>query len=36
MTDLAAPLPIDEALPDLKAALAEHARAVLVAPPGAG
>ncbi|HZZ61892.1 MAG TPA: ATP-dependent helicase HrpB [Roseiarcus sp.] len=30
------PLPIDEALPDLRAALAAHARAVLVAPPGAG
>ena len=30
------PLPIDEALPRLKAALAAHARAVVVAPPGAG
>jgi ATP-dependent helicase HrpB len=29
-------LPIHEALPALKAALAEHASAVLVAPPGAG
>ncbi|MGO9423257.1 ATP-dependent helicase HrpB [Roseiarcus sp.] len=29
-------LPIDEALPDLEAALAAHTRAVLVAPPGAG
>src|SRR5208283_5604693 len=36
MTDLAAPLPIDQALPDLKAALAGHTRALLVAPPGAG
>ncbi len=36
MTDLAAPLPIDEALPALRAALATHTRAVLVAPPGAG
>ncbi len=36
MTDLAAPLPIDEALPGLRAALATHTRAVLVAPPGAG
>jgi ATP-dependent helicase HrpB len=30
------PLPIDDALPDLKRALGEHTRAVLVAPPGAG
>ena len=30
------PLPIDAALPDLLAALAEGRRAVLVAPPGAG
>ncbi len=30
------PLPIDAALPGLKAALAAHPRAVLVAPPGAG
>src|SRR5215204_4490543 len=30
------PLPIDEALPDLAAALATRANAVLVAPPGAG
>src|SRR5215469_10335320 len=29
-------LPIHEALPGLKAALAEHSAAVLVAPPGAG
>jgi ATP-dependent helicase HrpB len=29
-------LPVDEALPRLKAALAEHNAAVLVAPPGAG
>jgi ATP-dependent helicase HrpB len=32
----AAPLPIDEALPSLKAALAAGNAAVLVAPPGAG
>jgi ATP-dependent helicase HrpB len=31
-----APLPIDDALPDLLAALASGNRAVLVAPPGAG
>ena len=31
-----APLPIDAALPDLKAALAARPNAVLVAPPGAG
>ena len=30
------PLPIDEILPRLCAALGHHARAVLVAPPGAG
>ncbi|SMH45723.1 ATP-dependent helicase HrpB [Maritimibacter sp. HL-12] len=30
------PLPIDHVLPDLRAALAEAGRAVLVAPPGAG
>src|SRR5215475_9439090 len=30
------PLPIDVALPDLRAALATGTRAVLVAPPGAG
>jgi ATP-dependent helicase HrpB len=30
------PLPIDAALPSLKAALREHNAAVLVAPPGAG
>ena len=29
-------LPIDDALPDLTAALSAHGRAVLVAPPGAG
>ncbi|WP_296640633.1 ATP-dependent helicase HrpB [Roseinatronobacter sp.] len=29
-------LPIDDILPDLKTALAEHGRAVLQAPPGAG
>lgn len=29
-------LPIDEALPALKAALSQHSAAVLVAPPGAG
>lgn len=31
-----APLPIDAALPDLRAALAAHGMAVLQAPPGAG
>jgi ATP-dependent helicase HrpB len=31
-----APLPIDAVLPPLRAALAEHGRAVLQAPPGAG
>jgi ATP-dependent helicase HrpB len=31
-----APLPIDDALPALRSALCQHARAVLVAPPGAG
>jgi ATP-dependent helicase HrpB len=31
-----APLPIDDALPALRSALASHASAVLVAPPGAG
>lgn len=30
------PLPIDAALPDLRAALAREGRAVLIAPPGAG
>ncbi|MCF3973070.1 ATP-dependent helicase HrpB [Paracoccus salsus] len=30
------PLPIDDALPALRAALARHGRVVLVAPPGAG
>ena len=29
-------LPIDDALPGLKAAMAQHGRAVLIAPPGAG
>ena len=33
MTDA---LPIDDAIPDLRAALTGHGRAVLVAPPGAG
>ncbi|MBV0891858.1 ATP-dependent helicase HrpB [Paracoccus sp. Z118] len=32
----AAPLPIDDALPALRDAVAQHGRAVLVAPPGAG
>ncbi len=36
MTSLAAPLPIDDVLGALRAALLSHARAVLVAPPGAG
>jgi ATP-dependent helicase HrpB len=36
MTSFADPLPIDEALPSVRAALAAHSRAVLVAPPGAG
>ena len=36
MTGLAAPLPIDDVLGALRAALGSHARAVLVAPPGAG
>ena len=31
-----APLPIDDALGPLRAALGAHANAVLVAPPGAG
>jgi ATP-dependent RNA helicase HrpB len=35
MTD-AAPLPIDDALPALRAALGQRTSAVLVAPPGAG
>src|SRR6185437_10526241 len=30
------PLPIDSVLPDLLAALREHRRALLIAPPGAG
>ena len=36
MTGLAAPLPIDDVLGALRAALSTHSRAVLVAPPGAG
>ena len=36
MSPFAEPLPIDDALGPLKAALAESPRAVLVAPPGAG
>jgi ATP-dependent helicase HrpB len=36
MTSLTFPLPIDDALPDLRAALAGRNAAVLVAPPGAG
>ena len=32
----AAPLPIDDALPELRSALETHQSAVLVAPPGAG
>ena len=36
MLAFAEPLPIDDALPGLLAALAEKSRAVLVAPPGAG
>ena len=36
MREFAEPLPIDEALPALTAALRQHAAAVLVAPPGAG
>ncbi len=36
MIDFAAPLPIDDSLGALRAALAANARAVLVAPPGAG
>jgi ATP-dependent helicase HrpB len=35
-SDSSAPLPIDDALSPLRAALAAHANAVLVAPPGAG
>ena len=31
-----ASLPIDDVLPDLKAALREGTRALLIAPPGAG
>ena len=30
------PLPVDDALPELRSALAVHSNAVLVAPPGAG
>ncbi len=36
MTNWLPPLPIDEALPELLAALRAHKAAVLVAPPGAG
>jgi ATP-dependent helicase HrpB len=36
MNESAAPLPIDDALPALRLALAEHSSSVLVAPPGAG
>ncbi len=36
MTDLAQPLPIDDVLGALRAALESHAKGVLVAPPGAG
>ena len=36
MTDPAAPLPIDDALPALRRAVADRGCAVLVAPPGAG
>ena len=36
MTPAPDPLPIDDALPDLRAALSSDGRAVLVAPPGAG
>ncbi len=37
MTDAApATLPIEDALPALRAAMADHGRAVLIAPPGAG
>ena len=36
MVSFALPLPIDAALPELTAALAQHTTAVLVAPPGAG
>ncbi|MEZ5768369.1 MAG: ATP-dependent helicase HrpB [Paracoccaceae bacterium] len=36
MASAPAPLPIDDALPGLRAALAAAGRAVLVAPPGAG
>src|SRR5258707_10351486 len=36
MTTFDTPLPIDEALPELTAALRARSTAVLVAPPGAG
>lgn len=36
MSPPASPLPVDETLPDLKAALAHRSNAVLQAPPGAG
>jgi ATP-dependent helicase HrpB len=36
MVNSPSPLPIDDALPALRSALASHASAVLVAPPGAG
>ena len=36
MLAFAEPLPIDDALPGLLAALGEKTRVVLVAPPGAG
>src|SRR6201993_547954 len=36
MPPLAPPLPVDAALPELTAALAQRNAAVLVAPPGAG
>ena len=36
MSPTNAPLPIDAVLPDLRAAISAHGRAVLMAPPGAG
>jgi ATP-dependent helicase HrpB len=36
VSDSASPLPIDDALPALRAALRDHGMAVLQAPPGAG
>ena len=36
LMDFDSPLPIDDALPALTAALGAHNAAVLVAPPGAG